>query len=85
MSLTNTEIRNVKPGSKAIQLFNESRQYLEVSPAGGKWWRLPDHRESRFYATLFIGQPDAGSDVHRISKSLGCAICLFKNGEIEGH
>ena len=40
MSLTNTAIRNAKPGSKAIKLFDERGLCLEVSPAGGKWWRL---------------------------------------------
>jgi integrase len=40
MPLTNTAIRNAKPGKKPIKLFDERGLYLEVSPAGGKWWRL---------------------------------------------
>src|SRR5277367_6076677 len=40
MSLTDTAIRNAKPGKKAVRLFDERGLYLEVSPAGGKWWRL---------------------------------------------
>ena len=40
MSLTNTAIRNAKPGNKPIRLFDERGLYLEVSPTGGKWWRL---------------------------------------------
>ena len=40
MSLTNTAIRNAKPGAKAVKLSDERGLYLEVSPAGGKWWRL---------------------------------------------
>ena len=40
MSLTNTAIRNAKPRKKPIKLFDERGLYLEVSPAGGKWWRL---------------------------------------------
>jgi hypothetical protein len=40
MPLTDTRIRNAKPGSKAVRLFDERGLYLEVSPAGGKWWRL---------------------------------------------
>ena len=40
MSLTNTAIRNVKAGKKALKLFDDRGLYLEVSPAGGKWWRL---------------------------------------------
>jgi integrase len=38
--LTNTEIRNAKAGKKSFRLFDERGLYLEVSAAGGKWWRL---------------------------------------------
>ncbi len=40
MTLTDTEIRKPKPGKKPTRLFDERGLYLEVSPAGGKWWRL---------------------------------------------
>lgn len=40
MPLTDTAIRNAKPAKKALRLFDERGLYLEVSPAGGKWWRL---------------------------------------------
>ena len=40
MSLTNTAIRNVKPGNKPIRLFDQRGLYLEVLPTGSKWWRL---------------------------------------------
>jgi hypothetical protein len=40
MPLTNTAIRNAKPSNKPIRLFDERGLYLEVSPTGGKWWRL---------------------------------------------
>ena len=40
MPLTNTAIRNAKAGKKTLKLFDERGLYLEVSPAGGKWWRL---------------------------------------------
>ena len=40
MALSDTTIRNAKPGVKAIKLFDGGGLYLEVSPAGGKWWRL---------------------------------------------
>jgi hypothetical protein len=29
-----------KPRKKPQRLFDERGLYLEVSPAGGKWWRL---------------------------------------------
>ena len=40
MPLTNTEIRNADSGAKALRLFDERGLYLEISPAGGKWWRF---------------------------------------------
>lgn len=40
MALTNTKIRNTSPGKKTQKLFDERGLYLEVSPSGGKWWRL---------------------------------------------
>jgi hypothetical protein len=40
MPLTDIAIRKAKPGKKTTKLFDERGLYLEVSPAGGKWWRL---------------------------------------------
>lgn len=40
MSLTDTAIRNAKPDSKPVRLFDERGLYLEIAPSGGKWWRL---------------------------------------------
>lgn len=40
MPLTDTTIRNAKPGEKPLRLFDGGGLYLEVSPSGGKWWRL---------------------------------------------
>ena len=40
MPLTDTAIRNAKPTEKTIKLFDGGGLYLEISPAGGKWWRL---------------------------------------------
>jgi hypothetical protein len=40
MPLTDTAIRNAKPGKKPVRLFDGGGLYLEVSPTGGKWWRL---------------------------------------------
>ena len=40
MPLTNTAIRNAKSGKKTCKLYDERGLYLEVSPNGGKWWRL---------------------------------------------
>jgi len=40
VALTDKAIRNIKPSTKRFRLFDERALYLEVSPAGGKWWRL---------------------------------------------
>lgn len=40
MSLSDTAIRNAKPGDKTRKLADEKGLYLEVRPEGGKWWRL---------------------------------------------
>lgn len=40
MSLTDIEIRRARPGDKPIRLFDGGGLYLEVSPTGGKWWRI---------------------------------------------
>lgn len=50
MPLTEAAIRNAKPAAKARKLFDGGGLYLEVSPAGGKWWRLKyriDGKEKR--------------------------------------
>lgn len=40
MPLTDTAIRKAVPGSKSRKLSDGKGLYLELSPAGGKWWRL---------------------------------------------
>lgn len=40
MKLTNTEVKNTKPGPKPKRLFDGHGLYIEIIPAGGKYWRL---------------------------------------------
>lgn len=40
MPLSDTTIRNAKPGIKPAKLFDERGLFLLVTPTGGKWWRL---------------------------------------------
>ncbi|HUQ38402.1 MAG TPA: integrase arm-type DNA-binding domain-containing protein [Aestuariivirga sp.] len=50
MALVDTAIRNLKPGEKSVRVFDGGGLYLEVAPAGGKWWRFKyrfDGREKR--------------------------------------
>jgi len=40
MALTNVDIKNAKPRDKSYRLYDQRGLYLEVTPAGGKLWRL---------------------------------------------
>ena len=40
MALTDTAVRNAKPGEKPAKVFDERGLFLLVTPAGGKWWRF---------------------------------------------
>nr|CRH06734.1 prophage integrase [Candidatus Magnetococcus massalia] len=40
MPLTDKEVRLAKPGEKTQRLPDGRGMYLEISPKGGKWWRL---------------------------------------------
>ena len=40
MPVTDTTIRNAKPGEKPKKLYDAGGLYLEIAPAGGKWWRF---------------------------------------------
>jgi integrase len=40
MPLTDTTIRNAKPGEKPAKLYDERGLFVIVTPAGGKWWRF---------------------------------------------
>jgi len=39
MALTDVAIRGAKPPAKTTRLFDAGGLYLEMSPAGGRWWR----------------------------------------------
>ena len=38
--LTQKEIESAKSNGKTLRWWDSQGLYLEVSPAGGKWWRL---------------------------------------------
>ena len=40
MTLTDRAIRNAKPSTSPIKLFDERGLFLHIAPAGGKWWRF---------------------------------------------
>lgn len=54
MALSDTAIRNAKPASRPIKLFDERGLFLLISPAGGKWWRFR-YRFGGKHKTLSMG------------------------------
>lgn len=40
MPLTDTAIRKTRPVTKTQRMFDSGGLYIELSPKGGKWWRL---------------------------------------------
>jgi integrase len=54
MPLTDTAIRNARPGEKPVKLFDEGGLYLILTPAGARWWRF-DYRYSGKRRTLSMG------------------------------
>lgn len=64
MPLTDVTIRNAKPAEKPVRMFDGGGLYLEISPAGGKLWRLKyrcDGKEKRLALGAYpeIGLKDA--------------------------
>jgi integrase len=60
MPLTDTGVRNAKPGEKPVKLFDERGLFMIVTPAGGKWWRLK-YRFDQKEKMLSLGvYPDVG-------------------------
>lgn len=60
MPLTDAAIRAAKPADKTRRLSDAGGLYLELSPAGGKWWRLK-YRHGGKEKRLSLGTyPDTG-------------------------
>lgn len=84
MCLTDITIRNAKSGKKPIRLFDERGLYLEISPAGGKWWRLKyrfDGKEKRLSLGVYpdIGLKDARDRRDEARKLLATGIDPSEN------
>jgi hypothetical protein len=45
--LSDTQIRSTKPAAKALRLYDERGPYLEITPSGGRWWRLKYRHDGR--------------------------------------
>ena len=40
MALTDTKIKAARPDTKTYKLYDEAGLFLQITPAGGKWWRF---------------------------------------------
>jgi integrase len=40
MALTNTNIQNAKPAEKPYKIYDTDGLFVQITPAGGKWWRF---------------------------------------------
>src|SRR5262245_80911 len=63
MPLTDAAIRNAKPREKLYRLYDTGGLYVEVSPAGGKWFRLKYRyggKEKRLSLGVYPDVPLAG-------------------------
>ena len=54
MALTNTQVKNAKPKTKAYKLTDGEGMYLLVNPNGSKYWRL-NYRFQAKQKTLALG------------------------------
>lgn len=54
MPLTDHEIEQITPRDKPFRLYDTHGLYLEISPKGGKWWRLKYRFEGK-EKTLALG------------------------------
>lgn len=60
MPLSDTTIRTAKPTQKPHRLFDSGGLYLEVSPAGGKLWRLKYRYGGKEKRLALGAYPDTG-------------------------
>ncbi len=58
--LTETLIRTTKPAAKPVRLYDGRGLYLEVTPSGGRWWRLKYRFEGREKLLSMGTYPDTG-------------------------
>ena len=61
--LTQLQIRNAKPADKPYKLADGGGLYIEVTPAGGKHWRMkyrrPNGKEAKLHFGAFRRCPSA--------------------------
>lgn len=60
MPLTDIKIKQAKPRERPYKISDERGLYLEVAPAGGKWWRLKYRIEGKEKRLSLGVYPDVG-------------------------
>lgn len=74
MQLTDSAIKNAKPADKTRKIADGGGLYLEISPSGGKWWRLKyrfDGKEKRLSLGVY---PDTGLKLARERREAARAL-----------
>ena len=89
--LTDTAVRNAKPRPKTARMSDGRGLYLEISPKGGKWWRLKyrfDGKERRISLGVYRVHLE---DQHRrlalvvdfCDAGFAFELCLGRQGLVE--
>jgi len=82
MALSSTQIQKAQPNAKSYRLYDERGLYLEISPAGGKHWRLK-YRFGGKEKRLALGSyPDVGLKAAREARD--SARAMLANGQDPG-
>ena len=68
MPLTDTAIKNAKPSDKTRRMYDSGGLYLEVSPQGGKWWRLKYRFQGKEKRLSLGTYPDVSLKLARVKR-----------------
>lgn len=88
MPLTDTAIRAAKPSNKPVRMFDGGGLYLEISPAGGKLWRLKYRfggKEKRLALGVYpdVGLKDAREGRDKARKLLANDVDPSENRKVQ--
>ncbi|MFN0194226.1 MAG: Arm DNA-binding domain-containing protein [Aestuariivirga sp.] len=72
MPLTDTTIRNAKPGEKPKKLYDAGGLYLKIAPSGGKGWRFKYRHGGKEKRLSFGVFPDASLKEARAKRDVAC-------------
>jgi Arm DNA-binding domain len=73
--LSDTQIRSTKLAAKALRLYDERGLCLEVTPSGGRWWRLKDRHDGREELLSMGTCPDMGLKTTREMRDRARTAC----------